>query len=117
MAKTTYASLTPRNKDLIDLVEGMDNGKNVREFCADVSYTVGEGKQAETKSGTIFLSESVCKGIRREYRYGFDAAIAAAETYVSGAIGREEDDTKVAIVNIKWLNTALVVADIVPNER
>lgn len=114
MAKQiTYSSLTENQKNLVDFIEGMDNGKGIRDFSAEVVYSVStqpEGK-APTKSAAIILSEGQCKAIRRDYRGGIAALLRSADEVIIDIVGRQEQElnpdnpVEVKIDNIVWVPT------------
>lgn len=108
--KVSYASLSENNKNLVDLLEGLDSpksGKRAKDFAAEVIYTV----KGETRSqnGTFIFSEGTCKTLKYAYRGGIASLINEAEDTVRRFLLAEAGETLQSIQSVIWLPTESVV--------
>lgn len=112
--KITYASLSENNKNLVDLLEGLDSprvyGKRPKDFAVEVIYTV-KG-DARSQNGTFIFSEGTCKSLKYAYCGGLGTLLRAADETIFRFLSAEVGENLLSIQNVVWVPTESVVQTI-----
>lgn len=81
-----YSQLTEKEKNFVDLIEGIDNGKRIRNISVDVSYNPKNpesGAKAQPEIITFALSEGDIKRLKASYSGGLKTLLRTADELVA----------------------------------